>query len=76
MNRNNPRNTFSMPREILVSTETTDLKFRKADYPWLSNLRVTLKGGDATQPDGTRGNGGYVLLELYDRPTNVVLQGE
>jgi len=44
---------------------------QKIDYQipeWAKAARVILKGGDAARPDGTPGEGGYAIVELYGEP--------
>jgi hypothetical protein len=35
---------------------------------WAKGARVILRGGDAGNPDGTPGEGGYAIVELYGEP--------
>jgi len=53
-------------RDTLIYTESGE--FRKDDYPWLKAVRVIAKGGDAAKPDGSQGDDGYVMVELYGDP--------
>lgn len=54
-----------VPREI-IALGSGEHTFRPADYPWLTSIRVCLRGGDAS--DGAREDG-YCLIELYDEET-------
>jgi hypothetical protein len=54
---------MSEPTQILVYT--ADGAFDLADYPWLEQAVVHLKGGEGAGPQRP-GQPGWVVLELYD----------
>jgi hypothetical protein len=62
------------PREILTFVAPGGT-FRKADYPWLLAVRVTVRGGDGGgASDGTPGQDGQTaltLLRVEDLPAEV-----
>ncbi len=40
-------------------------RYQAAMPQWAKAARVILKGGDAAKPDGSAGEGGYAIVELY-----------
>jgi len=36
--------------------------------PWVEFARAIVKGADAAKPDGSPGDSGYAIVELYGKP--------
>lgn len=56
-----------LPRQVLVFDQPGTATFCKADYPWLVAIQVLLRGADGGTA-GQHGEGGYMIVELYDQP--------
>lgn len=51
----------SEPRDIIVAVDGDSVDLSKEKYPWLREVIVHVKGGDAGG-----GEDGYVIVELYE----------